>query len=186
MRYESKTVTLKNGESCLLRSPTPEDAESLLLYLRQTSDETRNMVRYGDEITMTVDEEAAYLRDSENNPAACMVSAWVDGELAGNAGINPVGSLARLRHRATFGIAIKKKYWHMGIGAELIAACIEAARKIGYEQIELDVVAGNTRAAALYERFGFVRYGRRPNGMKFRDGTYTDEILMVLPLPGEA
>lgn len=182
MIYESKTVTLKNGKSCLLRSPMPEDAETLLRYLRQTSGETRNMLRNETEIKMTVEEETAYLRSVGKDPAACMVSAWIDGDLAGNAGINPVMRFAKIRHRADFGIAIKKKYWHMGIGAALLAACIAAARDMGYEQVELEAVADNARAIALYERFGFVIYGRRPNGSKFRDGSYADDILMLLQL----
>ena len=39
-------------------------------------------------------------------------------------------------------------------------ACIECARNAGYVQLELNVVAENTRAIAMYERAGFVEYGR--------------------------
>ncbi|HBD86058.1 MAG TPA: GNAT family N-acetyltransferase [Clostridiales bacterium] len=182
MIYKSRAVPLKNGSACLLKSPGPEDAERILQYLRQTSGETHNMIRYEDEIAMTADEERDYLRNIENDPSACMVSAYIGAELAGNAGIHPIASLYKLRHRASFGMAVKEKYWHMGIGSALLTACIQAARTAGYEQLELEVVLDNTRAISLYERLGFIRCGRRPRAFKFRDGSYADELLMLLPL----
>ncbi|NCB51783.1 MAG: GNAT family N-acetyltransferase [Clostridia bacterium] len=182
MIYERKAITLKNGEQCILKSPTAEDAEALLRYRRRTAGETRNLMHCKDEINMDAEEEEAILLDVGTDPASCMISAWVGGELSGNAGITPVMSLDKLRHRGKFRIAVKKKFWHMGIGTALLAASIEAAREMDYEQLELEVVDGNTPAVELYERFGFVSYGRRPNGTKFRDGGYADDILMVLSL----
>jgi ribosomal protein S18 acetylase RimI-like enzyme len=182
MIYERKTVTLKDGEPCILKSPTPEDAEALLRYRHRTAGETENLTHYADEVEMDAEEEEAVLFDVGTDPASCMVSAWVGNELAGNAGIAPVMSLDRLRHRGKFWIAVRKNFWHRGIGTALLGASIEAARDMDYEQLELEVVADNAPAVKLYERFGFVPYGRRPNGTKFRDGGYADDILMLLPL----
>ena len=56
---------------------------------------------------------------------------------------------------------------------------LKQAKSNGFEQAELEVVADNTRAYHLYESLGFVPYGRRPHGMKYKDGTYADEIAMV-------
>jgi RimJ/RimL family protein N-acetyltransferase len=55
----------------------------------------------------------------------------------------------------------------------------ELAVKIGFEQIDLEVVADNTRAQALYRKCGFAESGRRIRALKFDDGTYHDEILMT-------
>lgn len=52
----------------------------------------------------------------------------------------------------------------------------------GYEQAELTVVGGNDGAYHLYESLGFKEYGRIPDANKYDDGTYSDDILMVLPL----
>ena len=41
------------------------------------------------------------------------------------------------------------------------------------------MVAENERAGALYRKCGFTECGRQYRGMKFDDGTYHDEILMV-------
>jgi ribosomal protein S18 acetylase RimI-like enzyme len=140
------------------------------------------MARYEDEIKLTIDDEKKYLENVIDDPSQCMIGAYIDGEHAGSASIAPVMRLDKYRHRAGFGMSVKKKYWHLGVGTALLSACIETARDAGYEQLELEVVADNTRAIALYERLGFVTYGRRPHGFKFRDGSYIDELLMVLML----
>ena len=41
-------------------------------------------------------------------------------------------------------------------------------------------------AQALYEKCGFVPTGRRSRALKFDDGTYHDEIIMVKYLDQEA
>lgn len=86
----------------------------------------------------------------------------MDGQLAGTAGISAVGKPCKLVHRAEFGIGILQAYWGQGIGYALTAACIDCARQAGYLQLELDVVADNARAIALYKKLGFVEYGAQP------------------------
>ena len=45
-------------------------------------------------------------------------------------------------------------------------------------RIELGVYADNSRAIALYERFGFVHEGRH-RGHALRDGEYVDTLTMA-------
>ena len=85
--------------------------------------------------------------ESENEIEIC---AFVDGKLAGTAGIEAIGSKEKIRHRAELGMAIEREYWGRGIGKALMLACIECAKKAGYLQLELDVVADNaSRRAAV-------------------------------------
>jgi ribosomal protein S18 acetylase RimI-like enzyme len=67
-----------------------------------------------------------------------------------------------------------------GIGAALMSALIEAARG-EVEQLTLSVMAENTTAIALYERFGFTIYGVEPRARKSEAG-YADKALMALLL----
>ena len=62
----------------------------------------------------------------------------------------------------------------------MLGALLEEIKSQGYEQVELTVVGGNERALRLYESFGFKEYGRLPNANKYDDGTYAEDILMVL------
>ena len=46
-------------------------------------------------------------------------------------------------------------------------------------QIDLEVVAENEQARALYRKCGFAETGRRARALRFDDGTFHDEVLMV-------
>ena len=182
MIYGEKTITLKNGQKCLLRSPTAEDTEGMIAYLRQTSGETPYMARYEDEVTMTADKEGRFLSEILDDPKIIMIAAFIDGRLIANAGLSRVSLREKHHHRAEFGISIVKEYWNQGLGSALLAAIIESAKSAGYEQLELDVVAENERAVALYKKFGFETYGTRERSFKLRDGSYSSEYLMLKKL----
>ncbi|SDM61977.1 GNAT family N-acetyltransferase [Acetanaerobacterium elongatum] len=181
MKYY-KCIQLKNGTDCILRNPDAKDAEMILRHMIQTSGETENMARYPDEITMTTEQEAEFLKSIESSPNAIMISAVIDGKIIANAGLHPINSFEKYKHRVGFGISIQKAYWGMGIGSAILSAIIESARLAGYEQIELDVVTSNDRAIALYKGFGFQIYGTHENAFRCRDGHYESLFLMLLRL----
>ncbi|NME81946.1 GNAT family N-acetyltransferase [Clostridium sp. SM-530-WT-3G] len=178
MRFLDKEVILKDGIKCILRSPNENDAEKMIEYLRMTSGETYFMIRYPEEITATVEEEAKFLKNSIQSEKELMIAAFIDGELAGNAGLNCVRNRKKVKHRAEFGISIKHKFWNRGIGNILISQMIEEAKEMGYEQIELGVYSDNKKAQALYKKYGFEVWGTIKNAYKLNDGIYRDEIIM--------
>ena len=55
----------------------------------------------------------------------------------------------------------------------------EIAKEKGIEQLELEVVADNDRAIALYKKIGFEKMGTFPHNMKYKDGKYADAYWMV-------
>ncbi|MCR9129181.1 MAG: ribosomal protein S18-alanine N-acetyltransferase [Alphaproteobacteria bacterium] len=65
-----------------------------------------------------------------------------------------------------------------GLGAQLLSACIEAARKADCERLFLEVSDINAPAVRLYEAAGFTETGRRAR--YYRDGS--DARLMALSL----
>ena len=75
-----------------------------------------------------------------------------------------------------------KAYWGLGIGRALTEACIECAKKAGYDQLELEVVAENKSALALYESVGFVEYGINPKGFRSRFTGWQEVVLMRLDM----
>ena len=64
-------------------------------------------------------------------------------------------------------------------------ACVECAKRAGYAQLELSVVASNEHAIALYERAGFREYGRNPLGFRSRERGYQEVVQMRLELSAE-
>ena len=177
-----REIVLKSGEGCLLRSLCPQDAREALALCRKTADETRNLIRYADEWTMTEEEEAAFIRRQEDDPNALMLGAFLSGRLAAIASFAPRAPVCRARHRAELGVMVLKSCWGKGIASAKIAALLERIQDTPFEQLELEVVAGNERAIRLYERFGFKEFARHPRKLKYRDGTYADIILMMLNL----
>ena len=179
MQLEEKTIHLRDGAVCVLRSPGPRDAEELLAYLRLTSAETPFMIRFPAEVTMTVPQETEYLIRTLCAPGAVMISAVVDGALAGNCGVNPVLERQKTAHRASFGLAVKQAYWGRGIGGLLLDEAVRAAAELGYGQLELDVFGRNERAQRLYASRGFAVCGRIPRAFRLGEGEYDDAVLMV-------
>lgn len=54
---------------------------------------------------------------------------------------------------------ISPQAWGKGLGGKLVRHAIESAQLLGWDSIYLWVVRENSRAKALYERFGFVLDG---------------------------
>lgn len=179
MIFDEKIITLKNGKKCILRSVDVNDAENMIDYMRIVSSETPFLLRYGNEVNFTIESEAALLESKRENPQEIMMVAEVDGMIAGNCGISSIGNMRRVAHRCGFAIALKKAYWNLGIGTQMMEYVFSLAKKMGYEQIELGVVDGNSRAKQLYEKLGFVETGKNKNALKYDDGTYRDEYAMV-------
>lgn len=103
--------------------------------------------------------------------------------IVGSAGIEAVDARKeKVRHRAEFGISVIRVYWGLGIGRALTRACIACAKRAGYAQLELDVVAENASAISLYQSEGFVEYGRNPKGFQTREGGWQEVVLMRLEL----
>lgn len=178
MQLETKEFILKDGMEGSLRSIKSNDAEKVLEFLKTVSGETEFLLRYPEEFQMTIEQEKAFLEDMEKSDKQIMITAFINGEIIGNASISPVGYCQKMKHRASFAIAIKEKYWHKGLGTLLMEETLKMAKKMGYEQVELGVYNNNPRAKAMYERFGFEEWGVMKKAFKLKDGSYRDEIMM--------
>ncbi|MCD7830174.1 MAG: GNAT family N-acetyltransferase [Clostridiales bacterium] len=179
MRFPAQEFTLPSGLLCTLRSPEPEDAAALLDYLRVTSGETENVVRYPAEVPSSLAEERVFLHQCAASGRQVMLAVFGAGKALGSAGVTPIGNEKKLRHRAEVGISLRKAYWGMGLGTRLMETAIDLARQMGYEQLELEVVSHNLRAKHLYEKLGFVSCGEIPHGFRLRSGEYAPLERMV-------
>lgn len=182
MMIENKRVRLKDGRECILRALELKDAEQLIDFLKATTGETSFLLISPDEVTMTVEQEQDFLNKFINSERDLMILSEVNGRIAGNCSFSPVGAKNRNRHRCAFGIALYQEFWGLGIGTALLDLLLEKAKECGYEQAELEVVSKNERAIALYQKLGFVKVGVMPHAMRYADGTYDDNIIMVKQL----
>lgn len=181
MKY-NKTVVLKNKKEAIIRGAGAEDAEAVYETFNKTHVETDFLLSYADENSFVAEEEAEFLRKKSESDNEIEMIAIVDGKVAGSAGVMSLGSKYKIKHRAEFGIGVLKQYWGLGIGRALTEACIECAKKAGYGQLELNVVADNERAISLYREMGFTEFGRNPKGFKSRVSGYQELVYMRLEL----
>ena len=177
-----KEVLLKNGRSSIIRNADGSDAAGVLHCFLRTHEETDNMLTYPEECSFSEADERDFLDRRAARDDSVELCAVVDGIIVGTAGFDSVGTQIKLHHRATFGIGILRNYWGLGLGRALTESCITLAKQAGYRQLELDVLADNHAAIGLYQRVGFVEFGRNPCGFRSREGEDQSLVLMRLPL----
>lgn len=181
MEYR-ETIRLKDGRPCILRNGTFEDGQAMLDICRLTHEQTDFLLSYSDEATMTAEQEAQFLRARTLSENGIELLAEVEGKIVGAAGIGPVGNKEKVRHRAEFGISVDRTYWGLGIGRAMTKACVHLAKRAGYAQLELEAVADNEAALALYGSVGFREYGRNPKGFRSRFSGWQELVYMRLEL----
>lgn len=177
MKYNKK-IQLKDGRTCVLRNGEASDGQTVFEVFNLTHEQTDWLLSYPDENSYDAEQEAVFLQAKTDSPDEIEILAEIDGKVVGTAGIDRVGIKDKVKHRAEIGISVDKDFWGLGIGRALIRACIECAKEAGYSQLELDVVAQNERAIALYESEGFVEYGRNPKGFRSRLSGWQELVLM--------
>jgi len=173
---------LKNGVTCQIRSSTGEDAEKFMEYRKNTNSETYFLLRYPEEVTFSIEEAKNFLKGYVEDEKALLMLVFVDGEIAGSIGLRGVSNMMKLKHRANFGVMVRKKYWNLGIGNLLITRMLQIAKDTGYEQVELGVFENNENAIRIYKKIGFEEWGRVRRAFKLKNGNYYDEIIMGIML----
>jgi ribosomal protein S18 acetylase RimI-like enzyme len=110
------------------------------------------------------------------------LGAWQLGELVGAVSCerDPRAKVRHIGH--IIGMMVRSEVQGVGLGRALLDACIAQARAAdGLVMLTLTVTAGNAPAVHLYERSGFVRYGRLPRAICV-NGAYHAKDQMVLAL----
>ena len=180
MKYEAQTITLPSSLTCTIRSAEKADARAMIEHLLITNEESYFLMRYPEEIHTTLEDEESIIEDYSTSSNKLLLLAVVDNIIAGTCGIEPILDRMKIRHRAHFGIGVKKAYWNKGIGSLLLTRILEHAKTQNFTQIELGVYADNDRARHVYQKHGFTEWGCIKNAYKLKDNTYRDEIYMGL------
>jgi L-amino acid N-acyltransferase YncA len=174
-----RTVKLADGRTAKLdwlrEDELPEVMEALNSVIREGK-----YLFMNNEIT-DMKEERRWFEQRTKEGMSYLV-ARVDGKVVGGASIHP--RTEKRAHVAEYGIYIREGYRELGLGTALTRELIEIAKKQGLEILQLSVYATNTRAFHVYKKCGFRECGRLMRDIKFLDGTYSDRILMELPLTG--
>lgn len=157
----------------------PEDAAALIDYLNQVGGETDNLTFGAGEFPATVEGEAEFIRQKDQDPKELLLVAREEGRIIGNASLSALPR--RMSHRASVGVSVLREHWGRGIATALMEKIIAHAREQGIEVIELEVRSDNPSAIHLYEKLGFQKIGHYPKFFKIGD-VYASFDLMNLYL----
>lgn len=182
MKFDKITFKDKSGSEITLRNAQLSDAKALIDYLGKTAAETPFTAREPGEVDLSVEQEEKIIQEKNDSPKELMLLAFDGDRHIGNCSLMSVSKMKRFAHRASVAIALYKDYWNRGIGTVMMTNILDVARRVGYEQAELEVISTNQPAISLYESLGFEKCGEVPHCLKYQDGTYADAWMMVKKL----
>lgn len=182
MKFGPLETTDKLGRKLIIRNAVPDDADEIIKSIEITASETPYLIKEPEDDLILHDDEVDFINGCIESDNMLLLAAFVDGDFAGGCLMGPVGEYKRYAHRCDVSISLYQKYCGAGIGFTLMGHLLEAAKKAGYEQAELEVVSTNKSAIALYEKFGFIKYGVMPKNMKYSDGSYVSSDWMMKEL----
>lgn len=159
-----------------------EDAAAVITYINTIGGESDNLTFGAEGNGLTLELEESFIKEWKTNDRSLVLLAQIDGEVISMGSLINLHKKARLHHRASLSLTVKKAYWDCGIGTKMMEALLSFARKDGgYEVIQLEVMMENLRAVHLYQKFGFHSIGVYERFMKIGDRSI-DACLMNLYL----
>ena len=177
MVFQEKIVMLKDGRNAVLRCPSLSDASEMVEYLRRCCGETEYLLRYPEEIAYTEDGERAYIQNCLDSSDSLMIVCTVNTMIAGNCQLVRRDGV-KTRHRAAVMIALLQDFWGLGIGSAMFSEMELAAKELGISQLELEMIEGNARAMALYQKMGFTVMAEHPDAIRLKDGSSRKAVFM--------
>ena len=84
-------------------------------------------------------------------------------------------------HRTLLGMGVRHDLRHAGLGTRLVQEALAWARAAGFAWVDLEVLAQNHKARALYARSGFTETGETPDLYRI-DGVSVGAVSMSLRL----
>ncbi|MDR2515208.1 MAG: GNAT family N-acetyltransferase [Christensenellaceae bacterium] len=142
MRYSKVHKLKKGGETIELRSAGAGDAEAMIALLNRVDRQTKYLSREPGEFLASLEDEANWLRNTENDEKSLQLIAFYGDEAVGACGISPISLKRRFLHRASLGMMVEQSLWGRGLGRLMLEESIELCKKAGFEQVELEVTAG--------------------------------------------
>lgn len=88
-------------------------------------------------------------------PHGALLTAKVDGQLAGCCGIRPLDTADYPNACEMKRLYVRKAFRALGLGRQLAEAALDAAREAGYSCVLLDTLDDMEAARALYHDLGF-------------------------------
>ena len=163
-----------------IREAHIEDAEDILNFIKEVSDETDFLISDSSERDFKIKKEREFLQNMQSSILEKMFLYKIENKIVGTCSVNGINK-KRIKHKVGLGITVLKKYWGEGIGGKLINHAIEYCKLNSIKKIELEVRIDNERAIKLYKKFGFEIEGEIKKSV-YLNGNYYNCYFMGLLL----
>ena len=163
-------------ENIVIREAEIDDAEEMISYLNIVGGESDNLMHGPDGFKAPIEAVKRRIQASHDADNSIILIALAEEKIIARAELDGYPG-AKLHHNARFSISVRRDYWNKKIGTKLMTEIIECARKMNLRNIELEVVADNKAAIALYHKMGFSDVGLYRNYW-FANNVYSDAIVM--------
>lgn len=161
---------LRDGREVLLRRATPADAAGLHRLQRE-------IVEAGEGVVLSPDELPERPRPWSGEPDDLTLLALSGERVVGEASVRRIHRRA-LRHNAVFTLGVAPDHQGVGLGRVLSERCLCWADDNELLRVDLQVLASNTRAQALYRSLGFVDVRRQEGFLRWPDGRVEADLTM--------
>ena len=163
-----------------IREAHIEDAEDILNFIKEVSDETDFLISDSSERDFNIKKEREFLQNMQSSILEKMFLYKIENKIVGTCSVNGINK-KRIKHKVGLGMTVLKKYWGEGIGGKLINHAIEYCKLNSIKKIELEVRIDNERAIKLYKKFGFEIEGEIKKSV-YLNGNYYNCYFMGLLL----
>jgi L-amino acid N-acyltransferase YncA len=169
-----KYVILTDGTGATIRPMTRDDAQRLLDFFVQLSEDDRFYLRDNVVAPGVVEGWAQNINYARVLP----LLAEVEGRIVGDATLHRRQGGAR-RHRAEVRVTVAPGFRQRGLGTALLHELLDYASYDDLEEVTFELVEGaQDEALDAARRAGFVETGRFPNHVRDITGKPHDVILM--------
>ena len=166
-------ITLPDGLRVLLRPLVPRDRDALLALFASLPAEELQFFRSNVADSTLV----ASWADDVNYARVFPLIAVVGDQLVGNSTLH-LGK-GYTRHVAEIRIFLAKEFRRRGIGAAMLKAQIEIARKLGLHQLVAEIVESQPKVIHGFERLGFERQCVLRDQFMTADGETMDLVVLT-------
>ena len=177
------TFKLKDGREVNIVIPDMNGLQAVTNFVNKLSKEDTFLSFAGEEYSL--EREEAWLSNALNEikfKKNYIIWAMMEDQIIGNADIK-VGR-TREEHVGTIGLMVDSDFRGNGLGEYLIRKVLDEGGKMGLKIAKLDVFSDNIPARKLYEKVGFIEYGKLKDGF-FRKDKFSDKIEMYQNLQND-
>jgi len=177
-----KTCNLKNKQALTISYPEPEQAQDIINYLNLVGGESDYLLFGKNEFPTSAADEAKIIANWKSSGRNLMLRGLINNEVVSVLTLNRPNR-PRLKHLGQMGISVRKDYWNLGVGSQMISSMFEWIKEnaLDLTKITFEVVDENKTALALYEKFGFKKEGLKTR-CSYVNGKYYNSVIMGVEL----